>query len=383
MTGCLQDKNGMYYIVLSITEGGKRKRPWFPTGLPVKGNKRKAEKLLREKLHEYESRAGVIRTDELFSDYVRYWLTVAKRKVDEVTYQGYETLANGHILPYFDALGIKLQEITLPILQTYIDEKRDHGRMDGKGGLSARSLRLHKNILHQTLDEAVKAGLLPSNPCQYLILPKQERHEAHFYTATQLQKLFEAIRDEPIFPLVKITALYGLRRSELLGLKWDSIDFESGTLTIRHTVTKVSKIVEKDKTKNASSYRSFPMTNEARTIFLAARDTQRENRLLFGKAYHESEYVFTWPDGRPYSPDYVTDRFSVLLKKHNLPHIRFHELRHSCASLLLNNGFGLKDVQEWLGHSDIKMTANIYGHLDVGRKQSMADNLSDSLMVSR
>ena len=383
MTGCLQVKNGMYYIVLSFNQGGKRKRPWIATGLLVKGNKRKAEKMLREKLHEYESKAGMIHTDELFSDYVRHWLTIAKRKVDEVTYQGYETLANGHILPYFDALGIKLQEITLPVLQTYIDEKQDHGRMDGKGGLSARSLRLHKNILHQTLDEAVKAGLLPTNPCQYLILPKQERHEAHFYTAAQLQALFEAIHDEPLFPLVKITALYGLRRSELLGLKWDSIDFESGTLTIRHTVTKVSKIVEKDKTKNASSYRSFPMTEEARMIFLAARDAHRENRRLFGKEYNDSDYVFTWPDGRPYSPDYVTDKFSALLKKHGLPHIRFHELRHSCASLLLNSGFGLKDVQEWLGHSDIKMTANIYGHLDVGRKQSIADQLSGSLMGPR
>ena len=118
-------------------------------------------------------------------------------------------------------------------------------------------------------------------------------------------------------------------------------------------------------------------------IFLAARDAQRENRRLFEKEYHDSDYVFTWPDGRPYSPDYVTDKFSALLKKHGLPHIRFHELRHSCASLLLNSGFGLKDVQEWLGHSDIKMTANIYGHLDVGRKQSIADQLSGSLMGPR
>lgn len=383
MTGCLQIKNGTYYIVLSTYENGKRKRPWIATGLPVKGNKRKAEKMLREKLHEYDSKAGIVHSDELFSDYVRHWLTIAQRKVDAVTFQGYENLARVHVLPYFDALGVKLQEITLPVLQSYIDEKQAHGRVDGKGGLSARSLRLHKNILHQTLDEAVKAGLLPSNPSQFLILPKQERHEAHFYTESQLQALFDAIRDEPIYPLVKITTLYGLRRSELLGIKWDSIDFEHGTLTIRHTVSKVSKVVEKDKTKNASSYRSFPLTGEARVIFETARSAQEENRRLFGKEYHVSDYVFTWPDGRPYSPDYVTDKFFALLKKHGLPHIRFHELRHSCASLLLNNGFGLKDVQEWLGHSDIKMTANIYGHLDVGRKQSIADQLSGVLSPAK
>lgn len=383
MTGCLQTKNSMFYIVLNIYENGQRKRKWIATGLPVKGNKRKAEQMLREKLHEYENKPSVFRSDVLFSDYVRHWLTIAQRKVDEVTFQGYENLARVHILPYFDTLAVKLQAITLPVLQTYIDEKRTHGRVDGKGGLSARSLRLHKNILHQTLDEAVKTGLLPSNPCQYLILPRQERHEAKFYTAAQLQTLFEAISDEPLYPLVKITALYGLRRSELLGLKWDSIDFEAGTVTIRHTVSKVSKVVEKDKTKNASSYRSFPLTAEARAIFTTARSEQRENRRLFGNEYHSSDYVFTWPDGRPFSPDYVTDKFSDLLKKHGLPHIRFHELRHSCASLLLNNGFGLKDVQEWLGHSDIKMTANIYGHLDVGRKQSIADQLSGVLSPAK
>lgn len=383
MTGCLQIKNGLFYIVLSTYENGKRKRPWIPTGLAVKGNKRKAEQMLREKLLEYEQKKGVIRSDVRFSDYVRHWLTLAQRKVDEVTFQGYESLANVHILPYFDDSGIKLQEVSLKILQAYIDEKKVSGRKDGKGGLSARSLRLHKNILHQTLDEAVKSGYIVANPCQYLILPKQTRHEAHFYNEKQLQILFDAIRDEPIYPLVKITALYGLRRSELLGLKWDSIDFAAGTMTIRHTVSKVSKVVEKDKTKNASSYRTFPLTEEARAIFEAAKAMKDENRRLFGKEYHESDYVFTWPDGHPYSPDYITDKFSSLLQKHDLPHIRFHELRHSCASLLINNGFGLKDVQEWLGHSDIKMTANIYGHLDVARKQNIAKSLSGCLASPR
>lgn len=378
MTGCLQVKNGTYYIVLSVWENGKRKRPWISTGLPAKGNKRKAEQLLREKLCEYELKSGKASSETLLSDYIRYWLTVAKRKVDEVTYQGYEALANVHVLPYFDKLGTKLQDTSLTVLQAYIDEKQAHGRKDGKGGLSARSLRLHKNILHQALDEAVKAGLLPSNPCRYLILPKSERHEASYYTAQQLQQLFDVIRDEPLYPLVKITALYGLRRSELLGLKWDSIDFENGTLTIRHTVSKVTKVVEKDKTKNASSYRSFPLLPEAKRIFQAAKFAEEQNRRLFGKAYQENGYVFKWPDGHPYSPDYVTDKFSALLKKHELPHIRFHELRHSCASLLINNGFSLKDVQEWMGHADIKMTANIYGHLDVSRKHSMAHQLASA-----
>ena len=379
MTGCLQVKKDMYYMVLNTYENGKRKQKWLSTGLPVRGNKRKAEQLLREKLHEYELKSGTITSDVTLADYVRYWLTIAKRRVDPVTYQGYESLAELHVLPYFDALGVKLQDVNLPLLQHYFDEKSAHGRKSGNGGLSARSLRLHKNILYQTMEEAVKVGLLPNNPCQYLILPKTERYESSYYTAQQLQEFFDAIRDEPLYPLLKITALYGLRRSEVLGLKWDSVDFENGTVTIKHTVVRVEETVEKDKTKNASSYRSFPLVPEARAIFLAAKAEERENRRLFGKEYQENDYIFKWPDGRLLPPDYVTHKVSALQKKHGFAHIRFHELRHSCASLLINNGFNLKDVQEWMGHSDIKMTANIYGHLDVERKQSMAQKLSGTL----
>lgn len=379
MTGSLQIKNDKYYIVISDYVNGKRKQKWLKTGLPVKGNKRKAEQMLRDVVQDYERQRGIIRSDVTLADYVRQWMTLVKRRVDEITYQGYEILATGHILPYFDATGVKLQDVTHQQLQAYIDEKAAHGRKDGKGGLSARSLRLHRNILNQTLTEAVKAGLLPANPCQFVDLPSATRYEAHFYTAQQLQKLFDAIRDDPLYPLVKITALYGLRRSELLGLQWDSVDFEREMLTIRHTVTKVTTAVAKDKTKNASSYRSFPLLPEARQIFLSALDAERENRRLVGKGYHESTYVFKWPDGRPIAPDYVTHHFAALLRKHSLPPIRFHELRHSCASLLLSQGMTLKDVQEWLGHSDIKMTANIYGHLDVARKQSIADIMGSLL----
>lgn len=107
------------------------------------------------------------------------------------------------------------------------------------------------------------------------------------------------------------------------------------------------------------------------------------DKRLFGKAYQKNDYVFKWPDGRTFAPDYVTHHFSKMLERYGMPHIRFHELRHSCASLLLNNGCGLKDVQEWMGHSDIQTTANIYGHLDTSRKQSLADKLTECLREGR
>ena len=376
MTGSLTIKNGKYYAVLNIYEDGKRKKKWINSGLPEKGNKRKAEAFLREKIAEYERLEGIVQTDILFADYVRHWLTHIARKVDEVTMQGYQTLADSHILPYFDQKKVPLRSIDHTMIQRYMDEKQESGRLDGKGSLSPRSLRLHKNIISQTLDLAVQTKLIPANPCQFVELPQNVRYESTFYTAAQLQDLFTALQGDELLPLVKITALYGLRRSELLGLQWDSIDFERKTMTIRHTVSKVTEVVAKDKTKNASSRRSFPLTVEAEAIFRRAKELEQQNRAAFGREYQENAYVFKWADGHPYSPDYISHRFNRLLKKHELPHIRFHELRHSCASLLIDMGFTLKDVQEWLGHSDIKMTANIYAHLDTARKTNMADSIA-------
>lgn len=377
MTGSLTVKNGKYYAVLNVYENGTRKKKWLSTNLPEKGNKRKAEQFLREKLAEYERMEGVVHSDVRFSDYIRIWLEHIARKVDDVTMQGYQVLADGHILPYFDQTGVALCDVDYKTIQRYIDAKHQSGRIDGKGGLSPRSLKLHKNIINQTLNLAVQNKLLLTNPCQFVVMPKAVRFESSFYSDAQLNAMLTALRDDPIFPLVKITVLYGLRRSELLGLQWDSIDFDAKTMTIRHTVSKVTEVVAKDKTKNASSHRTFPLVADALEIFEQAKCQEQQNRIAFGREYQENNYVFKWADGHPYSPDYISHRFNDLLKKHNLPHIRFHELRHSCASMLIAMGWTLKDVQEWLGHSDIKMTANIYSHLDVARKNNIAASLAN------
>lgn len=388
MTASLQVKNDRYQVVLTFKQNGKYKHKWVSTKLPAKkGNKRKAEQFMKNLLakEEAELEQGQIEktpaqaSNMLFSDAIRHWLEEVRYRVDEVTFQGYESHAKGHILPYFDELGIKLEDVTRVVLQAYINAKSACGRKDGRGGLAPASLRQHKNVLYQTLKLAQRDGLIQSNPCEQVVLPQAKRFVGKFYTAEQMKHLLEVTKDERLYPLIYITSIYGLRRSEVLGLKWDSVNYETQTLSICHTVAKVTKVVEKDKTKNASSFRSFPLTADAAEMFRHLKKQEDLNRKLFGKEYHNNDYIFKWEDGKPYSPDYVSHAFGKLLKKYNLPHIRFHELRHSCASLLLSQGFGLKDVQEWLGHSDIKMTANIYGHLDTKRKQGIAANMSNLL----
>ncbi len=152
---------------------------------------------------------------------------------------------------------------------------------------------MHVNVIRQTLEEAVKRDIILKNPCYYLTLPRNQRYQSTFYNVQQLQALFDAIRDDPLYPLYKVVTLYGLRRSEVLGLKWDSVDFERNTLTIKHTVSKVTQAVEKDSTKTASSYRSFPLLPEAAAIFRAEQAAKAENRRLFGREYQPSDYIFT------------------------------------------------------------------------------------------
>lgn len=380
MTASLQEKHGSIYAVINIKVNGKRKQKWIKTELTSKSGKREREKVLRECISLYENNDLPLTSEILFSEYILVWLNEAKLKVDEVTYLHYQEMVNAHILPYFNNLSIKLIDINRNVLQKYFTEKYENGRIDGKGGLSSTTLKHHRNIINQTLSLAIKNNLILSNPCQYVTMPKSERYNYDFFNLEETKKFLTAVKDEDLYALYLITALYGLRRSEVLGLKWDSVDINAKRLTIKHTRTRCNEIIEKDKTKTKSSLRSFPLSNDICNLFIKLKNEEKTNMKLFGKSYMKNDYIFKWADGRPYDPDYITHRFKKDLKKHNLKIISFHGLRHSCGSLLNEQGYTLKDIQEWLGHADIQTTANIYLHLDTKRKENIANSISDVLV---
>ena len=304
MTASLRVKNDKYYVVLTHTTDGKKNQTWVSTGLSVTGNEGKARQLMLDMLGEKPEQAAP--PDMLFSDAVRRWLEDVRHRVDEVTYQGYEVQARAHILPYFDDLQIRLCDVDGETLQTYINVKAKFGRSDGHGVLSAVSLRQHKNVLNQTLKLAQRDGLIQTNPADLVVMPHAAQFTGTFYTEAQMRDLLTAVKNERLYPIIYVTALYGLRRSEVLGLKWDSINFAMQTLTIRHTVARVTKVVEKNKTKNASSFRSFPLADDAVRLFKILLQQEQIYRNHFGKDYIDNDYVFTWEDGHPYSPDYVS-----------------------------------------------------------------------------
>lgn len=407
MTGGIYEKKGKYYAVLNFRdENGKRIKKWIPTGLDVKNNKRRAEAFLQEKIREYENTKNkenevsisndVILHCELsnasqtskekgkttqtpFIDVVKNWLSDIKAadNLDKATYQFYESLCDNHIVPYFKKKKYNIEEITTGMLQEFIDYEEKHGnKQDKKKPLSPRTLKLLKIVLNQVIKFAIKARIIDYNPCSFVKIPKQQKRIVSFYNEAQIKILFETIRSEELYPLIYVTVMYGLRRSEVLGLKWDSVDFINKTVTIKHTVTRFSEIIEKDSTKTDSSYRTYPLPPEIEEIFKKQKVRERNGVKKYGELYEHNDYIFKWDYGKPYAPDFITRKFNRILTNNQLPIIRFHDLRHSCASLLLSKGFTLKDIQEWLGHSDIEITANIYTHLDQERKKSIISSIT-------
>lgn len=269
-----------------------------------------------------------------------------------------------------------LESIDYKAIQDFIDLEAKCGNKLNNKGLSPKSLGILKKTLSQIFKSARRDKLISDNPCEFVKTPKQIKREPNILTLEQLQVLLENIKDENVYPIIYLTSVYGLRRSEVLGIKWDSIDYENMTVTIKHTVVQGNNLYEKDSTKNESSYRTYPMSEKIKEIFLRQKKREEENKQKFGKNYISNDYVFKWDNGEIIKPDYVSKKLGELLEKNGLPHIRFHDLRHSCASYLASKGFQLKDIQEWLVHADIETTANIYAHLYADRKDQILTSMN-------
>lgn len=367
----LQQKKGTYYAVFRIPDGdGGTKQKWVSTKIQAKrGNKREALKVAEEIANRYEQSKIVAYPKTPFWEWIDMWIEQKQYEVDQITIEGYKSYIKNHIKPYFQQHSVNLNDLSPQDLQAYYNSKTRRPGEKKKGKLSGKSLRAHHAIIHGALEDAVKKNIIPYNPADRVTLPKKERYVGKFYTKEQIAELLKAVRGTSIADIVLMTVLYGLRRSEVVGIKWPSVDFEHNAFTIQSTVVRFSELIEKDKTKNKASRRSYPLTPEVKQMLMFRKERQERMKGLFGSAYHDSQYVFTWEDGRPLQPDYVTHKFSKILETNGLPHIRFHDLRHTTASLLLSEGYDLKRISEWLGHSDISTTADIYGHLSFETKK--------------
>lgn len=385
VAGHLQEKRGMYYMVLSYVDPDtkKRKQPWIPTGLPVKGNRRKAEKLLSETRktfdkQEYSLQQGEISEHMYFADFLEAWLKIVKPTVAVTTFSSYQSITRRRIIPYFQKTGITLDMLQARHIQSFYLQELDR--------VSPTTVIRYHAVIHRALKYAVKIDLIDFNPADKVERPKKVRYIAEYYNLEELQQFFEACRGHRMALIFQMTAFYGFRRSEVLGLKWDSIDFDRNTITIKHILTQAEvdgkrSIIEADRAKTQSSVRSMPLVGDFKEKLLALKKQQEHNKLVCGNCYNKqySDYVFVDAMGNILKPATVSENFKEIIHKNGLKPIRFHDLRHSCASLMLANGIPMKQIQEWLGHSDISTTSNIYAHLDFTSKINSATTMENVL----
>ena len=383
VAGHLTLKNGRYYAVLNYRNaGGQRKTKWIALGLPEKGNKRKAEAELARLRAEFEppKEVGDLSSDMLFTDYLLEWLEIAKGRLAVATYSSYTAMIKKPVGPYFRQRNLTLRELEARHLQMFYSEMLRK--------VKPNTVIHYHAIIHSALKYAVKTDMLVQNVADKVDRPKKNSFQPVFLSAEEMQKMFEALRGTKLELPVLVAAFYGFRRGEVLGLKWDAIDFERGTISVIRTVTTITvdgkqTEIEQQSAKTKSSLRTLPLIGSFREYFLQVKEAQELNKQVCGNCYnHEYDgFVFVDELGERMRVEHLTNAFPKFLESHGLRRMRFHDLRHSCASLLLANGVPLKHIQEWLGHSDFTTTANIYAHLDYKSKITSAQAMETGLAL--
>ncbi len=406
MTGSLQIKKlksgkSYYYIRLSYKDArtGQWKTKTLATKLEAKNNKKKAESMITRYIDQYsyleelpDGGSVFVNPDITLNEYMEIWLRDKKRDLKLSTYEGYAFRVNC-IGRYFDDKRTKVTDVTPKMIDTFFKYCLRYGKTNQKTKerepLSVRSVRSYKSILFAVFNQAVIDGLIRFNPVSGIsVHGKQNKdydEDLLFLTEDEIAGMLAFLATEypRLLGIAFMGAYYGLRRSEILGLKWEAIDAAKKTIRINHTLVRVKTESAEDSTKTQSGRRELNLFPTAEKCLEKIWCEQQENKKFYGTAYKNKDgYVFTWEDGTLYNPDYISKLFTKAMIRFGRPEISLHKLRHSCASMLINRGWDIKKLQYWLGHSDAQTTLNIYSHFNRRRLNSSENDLSEISLAS-
>ncbi|MBI4491372.1 MAG: site-specific integrase [Chloroflexi bacterium] len=354
---------------------GKRKRKvYYGT------TRKEAAERLKTALHDQAAGLPLPSERLTVGQFLDQWLKdSAKPSVRPKTFSSYAQLVRIHLGP---ALGkILLAKLSPQDVQAFMNQKRE-------AGLSPRTVQYLRAVLRRALGQALKWGLVARNVATLVDPPKSKRTEIQPLDATQATRFLEAVRGDRLEALYAVVLAVGLRQGEALGLRWQDdegkrlVDLEAGTLTVRHALQRIDGKLQLVEPKTEKSRRTLALPAFAIDALRAHRVRQLEERLAAGSLWQEQGFVFTTSVGTPLDARNVVRYFQAHLARAGLPHKRFHDLRHSCASLLLAQGEQLRDIMELLGHSQISLTADLYAHVLEASKRRTAARM-DALLGTR
>lgn len=377
VTGNVQKKHTKsgvrYYPYINTKTEGKNKPEYLGCSFTAK---RDALKRLNEEimLRNSNPENSGFNGNVLFADWVAQWLAEkeAQNKIKATSLDGYKHTANAHIIPYFAGKKMKLSEVGWSEIELYLQEKAKT--------LCTGSLKCHRVVLSQALNTARKHGYILHSPMLDVELPESKKQSpvATFVpNVEQFSEILSALETEELYPLICLTASLGLRRSEVAALKWEVFNEQHRTLEIRNTIA--GGVFRENVTKSGSSRRSCPLDDKLNNLLMQVKVRQDEYRQLFGGEYKDDGYIFTRPNGTPYSPDYLTVEFPKLIEKAGFPKMTFHALRKFACSALMNDSVSSAEVAKYVGHSNVTVFYNHYAYLDLGHKLELTERITKNL----
>lgn len=350
---------------------GKRVRKYVTAS-----TEEEAKKLLTE--FEYNQQRNIIvQTSKMtLSEFLCHWMdNYVKYNCEETTAYGYTNIINKHVVPYLG--NYELQKIQPMHIQQYykflMDEK----------GLSPNTVHKHHACIRKALDYGLKQQFVYRNVSDAVTLPKKHKFTGQSYTKEQLNMLLDGVRDTKLELPVSLACYLGLRREEIIGLKWRSVDLDNRIIHIEEVRTSAGSIEVIKVPKTDKSKRTLYIGDELMEVLQKTKRKQEEFRRLLGDEYYKSDYLYTKDNGKLYRVNSVTEQFRAFLEARGLPKIRLHDLRHTFASILYEAGVDLKAISEALGHSDLGTTNKIYTHRFDKTHKKTVSAMSEALRNNR
>lgn len=379
MKGHITERSpGKWGIVIDVPhpETGKRRRKWHT----FHGTKRQAETECARLVAELNGGNYVEPAKTTVRDYFIRWLKHEKANVSPKTHQRYEELLLKNVAPVLGS--ITLNKLTAARIDGAWGHLLESGRRNGKGGLSPRTVHHCRRVMLTAMDQAVKWDLLKRNPVALTRPPKVEKQQMEAFDAPQTAIMLDDLRESRVFIPALLAALCGLRRGEILALRWRDIDMSAATIAVRQSAEQVGTVVRYKETKSGKS-RVVALSSSVVEELKRHRLAQAEEQLKLGIRPDDNSFVVAQVDGSPLKPVSLTHEWTRLLAKTCLPKIRFHDLRHSHATQLLAAGVHPKIASERLGHSTIGITLDLYSHVMPGMQANAAEQVDAAIQSAR